>query len=276
MTHPTVRRPGVPGPRSARVMIVAAARIEVATWNLLHALDVRTGRIDLGAVAAGIDAMDVDVVALQEVDRGLSRTGRVDQVAELASALGWHGTFAPALLGDPQRGWAPGPGSGPDPGGPAYGIGLLSRTPMTGIARRALPGGGHGERRPEHVGRVLPGWDREPRAVLRACVGGLTVATTHLSFQAWRSVRQLRVALSFIGPGPGLLLGDLNLPLPVLRAVLAGTGWRAAGAGKTYPSWRPNMQLDHVLRRGVEAGHARVGPRGPSDHLPVCATVTWR
>ncbi len=276
MTDPTLREPGAAGPRSDNIMIVTAARLKVATWNLLHGLDVRTGRIDLGTVAADIDALDVDVVALQEVDRGLRRTGRLDQVDELARRLGWHGTFAPALLGDPQRGWTPGPGGGPDPGGPAYGIGLLSRAPMSGIARSALPGGGHGERRPEHVGRVLPGWDREPRAVLRACVGDVVVATTHLSFQVWRSVRQLRVALAFAGDGPAVLLGDLNLPFPVLRVALAGSGWRAAGAGKTYPSWRPNMQLDHVLRRGTAAGQVRVGPRGPSDHLPVCATVTWR
>jgi endonuclease/exonuclease/phosphatase family metal-dependent hydrolase len=266
---------GTGRPRSDRIMIVATARLTVATWNLLHGLDVRTGRIDLGRVAADIEALDVDVVALQEVDRGLRRTGRVDQVEELARRLGWHGTFAAALLGDPQRGWTPGPGAGPDPGGPAYGVGLLSRTPMAGVERCALPGGGHGERRPDQVGSVLPGWDREPRAVLRACVGGVVVATTHLSFQVWRSVRQLRVALGFAGPGPAVLLGDLNLPFPVLRVALAGTGWSASGAGKTYPSWRPNMQLDHVLQRGAETGEVQVGPRGPSDHLPVRATVTW-
>ncbi|MCW2719421.1 MAG: hypothetical protein JWR81_3243 [Pseudonocardia sp.] len=263
-------------------MIVAGTRIRVATWNLLHGLDCRTGRIDLAAVAVAIHAMDVDVVALQEVDRGLPRTGRVDQVADLARRLGWHGVFAPALLGDPQRGWTPGPGGGPDPGGPAYGIGLLSRTPLLGVARRALPGGGHGERRPEHVGRVLPGWDREPRAVLRACVatggGTVAVATTHLSFQVWRSVRQLRVALDFAGrdtTGPALLLGDLNLPMPALRTALVRSGWAGSCAGPTFPAWRPNMQLDHVLRRGVAAGDVQVGPRGPSDHLPVSATVSW-
>jgi endonuclease/exonuclease/phosphatase family metal-dependent hydrolase len=256
-------------------MIVARTGLRVATWNLLHGLDVRTGRINLAGVAADIDAMDVDLVALQEVDRGLPRTGRVDQVAELATALGWHGVFAPALLGDPQRGWTPGPGAGPDPGGPAYGVGLISRTPLLDVARCALPGGGHGRRGPEHVGRVLPGWDREPRAVLRARVGELTVATTHLSFQFWLSVRQLRVALGFAGRGPALLLGDLNLPTPALRVALARSGWSPSRAASTYPSWRPNMQLDHVVRRSVEACDVRVGPRGPSDHLPVSAVVAW-
>jgi endonuclease/exonuclease/phosphatase family metal-dependent hydrolase len=257
-------------------VIVVRTGLRVATWNLLHGLDVRTGRINLAGAAADIDALDVDVVALQEVDRELPRTGRVDQVAELSTTLGWHGVFAPALLGDPQRGWTPGPGAGPDPGGPAYGIGLLSRIPLLDVARCPLPGGGHGRRGPEHVGRVLPGWDREPRAALRARIGGLTVTTTHLSFQFWLSVRQLQVALAFAGTGPALLLGDLNLPLPALRIALGRSGWSPSRAGRTFPSWRPNMQLDHVVRRGVEVCDVLAGPRGPSDHLPVSASVAWR
>ena len=60
--------------------------MRVATWNLLHGLDIRTGRIDLGAVAAAIDALDVDVLAVQEVVREQRRSGAVDQVADLASS----------------------------------------------------------------------------------------------------------------------------------------------------------------------------------------------
>ena len=56
--------------------------------------------------------------------------------------------FAPALLGDPTLRWIRGPGANPDPGGPAYGIGLLSRLPVTAVAIAALPGGGPGEARP--------------------------------------------------------------------------------------------------------------------------------
>lgn len=251
--------------------------MKVATWNLLHGLDVRTGRVDLGAVAAAIDALDADVVAVQEVDREQRRTGRVDQVAELARRLGGYGVFAPALLGEPQHGWRHGPGQGADPGGPAYGVGLISRRPLCDVARFALPGGGTGERRPEDVGRVLPTWDHEPRVVLRARAGGLVVATAHLSFMVWRGVRQVRVAAAFTracaAGGPAVLLGDLNLPLPLLRPALVGTGWTTHAAAATYPAWRPGMQLDHVLGRGVRLHDVRVGPRGPSDHLPVIATV---
>ncbi len=251
--------------------------MKVATWNLLHGLDVRTGRVDLGAVAAAIDALDADVVAVQEVDREQRRSGGVDQVAELARRLGGHGVFAPALLGEPQHGWRHGPGGGTDPGGPAYGVGLISRRRLCEVTRFALPGGGPGERRPEDVGRVLPTWDHEPRVVLRARAGGLVVATTHLSFMVWRGMRQARIAAAFIracaDDVPAVLLGDLNLPLPLLQPALLGTGWTTRAAAPTYPAWRPRMQLDHILGRGVGIHDVRVGSRGPSDHLPVTATV---
>ena len=96
--------------------------LRVATYNLLSGRDVRTGgRFDLEAAAEAIKALEVDVVALQEVDRGLIRSGECDQVAELATCLGCTGIFAPALLGDPTLRWARGPGAPPAP------LGSISR-----------------------------------------------------------------------------------------------------------------------------------------------------
>jgi endonuclease/exonuclease/phosphatase family metal-dependent hydrolase len=252
--------------------------VRLVAWNLLHGLDLTTGRVDLGAVAAALAVLDVDVVAVQEVDRELPRSGRSDQVGELARRLGWHGVFAPALLGDPERRWVPVPADGRDIGGPAYGIGLLSRWPLSRPVRVALPGGGPVER---SCGcPPVPRWsDREPRVALRATVPAghreVVVTTTHLSFVPWRALRQLRRALGLAraDTGPAVLLGDLNLPLRTLRLALAGTGWSAARAGPSFPARRPRTQIDHVLVRGVRAAHPRVGPRGPSDHLPVHARL---
>jgi endonuclease/exonuclease/phosphatase family metal-dependent hydrolase len=254
--------------------------LRVATYNLLHGLDIRAGRVDLGAVAAAIEALDADVVAVQEVDRDQPRSGRVDQVAELAGRLGRHGRFAPALLGDPSLRWEVGPGDGADPGGPAYGIGLLSRLPLTDVTPVILPGGGPGERVPVDPPARLPGWDGEPRAALRAAVHHageeVTLTTAHLSYLPWRGVRQLLAATEFAAErgGPAVLLGDLNLPLRALAAVLTGTGWRVTPAEATFPSWGPGVQIDHVLVfGGLVATQVAVGPRGPSDHLPLGATL---
>jgi endonuclease/exonuclease/phosphatase family metal-dependent hydrolase len=84
--------------------------LRVATYNLLHGLDVRSGRDDLDGAAEAIAGLDADVVAVQEVDRGLTRSGECDQIAELAARLDRTGIFVPALLGDPTARWARGPG----------------------------------------------------------------------------------------------------------------------------------------------------------------------
>jgi endonuclease/exonuclease/phosphatase family metal-dependent hydrolase len=260
--------------------------LRVATYNLLHGLDLRTGRVDLDAAAAAIDALDADVVGVQEVDRDLARSGGVNQVEELATLLGRTGIFAPALLGDPELRWARGPGADPDPGGPAYGIGLLSRLPLTAVAIVALPGGGPGTVRPRRPdSRRPPIRDGEPRAALRVTVDGpsgpVAVTTAHLSFVPWRGRRQLatlaRFAVADANVPGAVLLGDLNLPPQVVEPALRRRGWRTAPAGPTFPTWKPITQLDHLFVRGtVELADLRVGAPGPSDHLPLCATVHAR
>jgi endonuclease/exonuclease/phosphatase family metal-dependent hydrolase len=259
--------------------------LRIATFNLLHGLDVRSRRIDLDAAAEAIDKLDADVVAVQEVDRGLDRSGELDQVAELATRLGQTGVFAPALLGDPTLRWIRGPGADPDPGGPAYGIGLLSRLPLTAVAISALPGGGPGEARPRKPDSRRPPIlyrDGEPRAALRVTVetsfGPVAVTTAHLTFVPWRGRRQLAIVGRFAHGGPdcagAVLLGDLNLPPRVVEPALRRGGWRTVPAGPTFPSWSPVAQLDHVLVRGrLVMDELQVGPAGPSDHLPLTATV---
>jgi len=217
--------------------------------------------------------------------RGLIRSGECDQVAELATRLGRTGIFAPALLGDPTLRWARGPGADPDPGGPAYGIGLLSALPLTAVAVAALPGGGPGEarpRRPDSRRPPIPYRDGEPRAALRVTVeapwGPVAVTTAHLSFVPWRGRQQLTTIAAFARGGPdgaaAVLLGDLNLQPAVVERGLRRHGWRTMPGAPTFPSWKPTMQLDHLHVRGkVALDDLRVGPPGPSDHLPLSATV---
>jgi endonuclease/exonuclease/phosphatase family metal-dependent hydrolase len=257
--------------------------LRIATYNLLHGLDIRAGRVDLDAAAEAIATLEADVVAVQEVDRALTRSGERDQVAELAAKLGYSGVFAPALLGSPELRWERGPGADPDPGGPAYGIGLLSTLPLTAVAISALPGGGPGRKRPRRPDArhpPIPYRDGEPRAALRVTAatpwGPVGVTTSHLSFVPWRGRRQLGALAAFAAGGPpaAVLLGDLNLPPRVVEAALRRRGWRTAPAGPTFPSWKPLTQLDHLLVRGdLALDDVTTGPAGPSDHLPLAATV---
>lgn len=245
----------------------------MATYNVLHGLSVRTGHLDLAAAAATIESLQADVVALQETDRALDRSGGVHQTAWLAERLGMEHAFAPALLGDPETAWTT--VGADDPGGPAYGVALLSRHPLRGVTRRPLPGGGPGHRRTRPT-PSRPGWDREPRVLLAADVvtpdGPVRVATTHLSYLPWHGLVQLRAAVAG-AEGPTVLAGDFNLPVRVVRVAL-GRGWRHAGGAPTYPSVRPRTQPDQLVVHGGWWGTATVGSPGASDHLPLVATVS--
>ncbi len=243
--------------------------VRMVSANVLHGRDLVTGRVDIERAAAAVAGLEPDVVALQEVDRGQARSGGVDQVAAVATAVGGHGRFAAALAGDPQRSWEP--AHGRDVDGPAYGVGLVSRWPIRHADPVALPGGGAGTRSGP-FSPSWPGYDREPRTALRAelDVAGrrLAVTVTHLSYLPWRGARQLRVAAAAAHDDPAVLVGDLNLPVSAVRALTRG--WRHAGGDPTHPAWRPRTQPDQLLLRGaptVEA--ARAGPRSLSDHLPL-------
>jgi endonuclease/exonuclease/phosphatase family metal-dependent hydrolase len=208
--------------------------LRVVTWNIAGARREGTTTVDLGAVVAAVRALGADLLALQEVDRAQARSGRVDQPRAIAEALGagWSWSYAAALAGDDLR-----PLVGPDPGGPAYGNLLLSRLPLEAV---------------EHL-RFLPARSGEQRTALVAAVRigprPLTVAVAHLSNRPGQNARQLRALQRLLAgrPAPRLLLGDLNLPAAALP-VCSRRGWPAAGRGPTFPSSRPTVQLDHVLR----------------------------
>jgi len=245
---------------------------------------------DIGSWAEAASALAPDVLAVQEVDHRLSRSGGVDQAARVATASGldtWR--FAAAVLGTPGDRATFGPagpaGSGPpiDVGDqPSYGVALLSRHPVLrwwehrmGPSRAQLPvpTGATGGPRVTWV-------PDEPRVAVAARVahpgGDLTAVCTHLSFNPVRAAAQLRELVRWAEelPRPLVLLGDLNLPG---RAPARVTGWRPAVTAPTFPSLRPTVQLDHALVddpdgawSGVAGGAVAVAG---SDHLALTVAL---
>jgi endonuclease/exonuclease/phosphatase family metal-dependent hydrolase len=257
-------RPSAPATRlaaSTGAQRGAVATLHVATWNLRHGRGPHGG-VDLGAVAARIAAMDADVVAVQEVDRRQRRSGNADQIGELAHRLGWHGQFAATIVAG-AREMRAAVTHDDDDGGPAYGIGLLSRHPLNAPTTLVLP----------------PANAHEPRVLLRAAVstaaGDVGVGVTHLSWKPWQAWQQLRSVLASAGDShrPAVLAGDLNLPYGLLAVAADNTGWCAVRACATFPAQRPVLQLDHILIRGGHPIDVRVGPADTSDHRALRAAI---
>ncbi|MCZ7429362.1 endonuclease/exonuclease/phosphatase family protein [Micromonospora sp. WMMA1949] len=254
--------------------------MRLATFNLLHGRSLTDGLVDPDRLTAAVTDLDADVLALQEVDRDQTRSGKLDLTAVAARALhADHHRFAAAVVGTPGEQFRPLTHDDDGHGEPLYGIGLISRHPVRSwqVTRlRAAP-----VRSPIYApgpGGGLVLLRDEPRVVLAAVLdtphGPLTVAATHLSFVPGWNVWQLRRVVRVLRtlPAPRILLGDLNLPAGPAAAI---TRWQPLARRPTYPAGQPRVQLDHILadRHALDRLPAVTAVHTPlatiSDHRPL-------
>lgn len=248
--------------------------MRLTTWNVFHGRSTLDGRVDAARVARAVAALEADVLALQEVDRGQPRSAGLDLAGLAARAMGApHWRFVPTVIGEPGFRWRPATQADAEASADAYGIALASRFPVESWHVLRLPAAPF-VRLPVPVpgtGTML--WLRdEPRVVLaarlRTPLGPVTVASTHLSFVPGHNVCQLRRAGAWLRtlPGPTVLLGDLNLPSGLARRA---TGFAPLAHGVTYPARRPRFQLDHALGHGPlpPVCRSQVRREAVSDHL---------
>jgi len=248
--------------------------VRLVTFNILHGRSLTRDEVDIGVFARAIASLEADVLALQEVDRNQTRSGRADLTAVAAEAMGAdEHRFVAALAGSPGATWTAATGE-EQPDSAAYGIALLSRCPVGAweVVRLPVVPGPAPMRFP---GRRWPTMVREePRVAVAAVVdsplGPLTVATTHLSFLPWWNGHQLRSLTRSLRatPRPLILTGDLNME--TAKAVRA-TGMQPLGVRQpTFPVEAPTTQLDHVLGDGLPhsvQSRASVRRLPVSDHL---------
>lgn len=268
------------------------ARLDPATAPLADSdiADAGAAREVLAALADQIRDIDPDVIALQEVDLGQRRSGRLDQTAVLADLLGWDGhrfaaTYAGPVVGlrrRPRRSALTGRADdvlgplrallGAGPAG--FGNALLTRLPVRAW-RVARLGRGPAVLTRRGGGRAL-----DPRSyalstsTMRNMIaaqidpvdgaggpGGLAVASTHLATRTGTAAAQLAAAWAALAalPGPHVLAGDLNLHAELLAPLGIA---RDLGEGATYPSGSPARRIDHVLTDPWPTG---------ADGMPVSA-----
>jgi endonuclease/exonuclease/phosphatase family metal-dependent hydrolase len=262
--------------------------LRVATANAAGGRDQRTGLPDLASWTKAVSTLDVDVLAVQEVDHLQPRSGGVDQTAEIAAACAgegpaWTARFAAAVHGTPGSRHTMTPAPSTVDAEPSAGIALLSRFPVREWQElRMRPSRAHlPVRLPPTAPRRFLWIPDEQRVALAAVVeapgGDITVICTHLSFAPPRALGQLRQIVRWARPFPRpmVLLGDLNLPGRVPALV---TRWSPVARVPTYPAPGPRVQLDHVLvdtdggPLHVRAAGVRVV--GNSDHQALRAELS--
>ena len=252
--------------------------MRVATFNILNGRVPTDQHVDLDGFRAAIRALDVDVLALQEVDHNQHRSENADLTAIAADAMDApEHRFVAALSGSPGATWVAATGE-EQPDAAAYGIAMLSRFPVRGwrVVRLAAA--------PAPVpmrfsGRLLPELVRdEPRVAVVADVespeGPVTVANTHLSFIDIWNGWQLRRLMADLAQGsdPLVLMGDLNMEP---RRATRITRMRPAVSTATFPKDAPTQQIDHVLVRGpITPGTGSSVLLPVSDHRALSVALT--
>ncbi len=191
---------------------------------------------------------DYDLVALQEVDGGSLRSGYINQVEHLAQ-LGafpyWHQQLNRNLGRFGQ-----------------HSNGVLSRLRPWEIEDHPLPG-------PAGRGAILVRFGEGPDALI--------VVVMHLALGARTRTRQLAYIRELIGGyRHQVLMGDMNTHASDLLELspLRDLGLLAPQIEATFPSWRPQRCLDHILLSPtLTLEKVQVLAQPISDHLPVAVEI---
>jgi len=233
-------------------------RLRALTYNIHHG-EGTDGKIDLERIAKVIRDAKPDLVALNEVDRGVRRTNQMDQPKELARLTGMQVVFERNIVYQ----------------GGDYGNAVLSRLPVTRHENHRLPSFYEGEQRGMlEVEVELPGVKET-----------VLFLATHLDYrpedkERQASVRKIKELLAARRDRPAILAGDLNATpdSDVLKLFLkTWQGARSSEKMLTYPSKEPIKEIDYVLFR--PAGRWRVIEAKvieetiASDHRPVLAVL---
>ena len=233
------------------------------TWNIHHAEGVDK-KIDVDRIAQLIKEEKADIVAIQEVDRGVERSKKIDIITKLADLTGMTYAFGKTI----------------DYQGGEYGNALLTRFPIF-------------EERNVLFKKIS---EAEQRGVLLLVLGiageEILVANTHFDSQGNDSLRvasvsELKNILKAYSSRPTILCGDFN-DIPSSRVVTQLKeeyldAWELAGTweGFTFPADIPKKRINYVFTNNsrkpdststavhLRALSAHVVRSLASDHVPL-------
>lgn len=235
----------------------ARRSIRIMTYNI-HVGVGMDKKLDLQRIADVINKERPDLVGLQEVDRGVERTQRKDEIVELAQLTRMEYAFAPNL----------------DYQGGKYGVAILSRFPIRRVDHRIYQNRREAERR----GMIR----------IETKIDGKVVnfVTTHLDYQ-YQDGRlfEAEQLLEFLRDvkGPLIIVGDFNdEPSGATYKLMLNQfddAWlksRQTTNGLSYPADKPTKRIDYAFVRksdGLNVKKAWVVDTLASDHIPVVAEV---
>lgn len=216
----------------------------------IHRGEGMDGKTDIERIGDVISKIKPEVVALQEVDSVVNRSGNINIIKMLAEQTGMYATFGYSILHD----------------GGKYGNGVLTKEKPIAITKIAVPG------------------KDEARTALIIELDKYVVINTHLSLtneERLESVKIINETVKHYNK-PLFLLGDLNAePHEDPIKWLEDNDWQILTNIKTptFPSIVPNVTIDYILgykgkgRKYKVKKTEVIEEKIASDHRPIYVDV---
>lgn len=243
----------------------APETLRVLCYNI-HYGQGMDGKYDVARLAEVIKRLQPDLVALQEIDVWVKRSGRVHQIQELAKLTGLQARFGPTQHYE----------------GGLFGNGVLTRLPILDVLIQPLP---YTESSPEKV--------TYPRAAVAVTVrladgSPLRFISTHFQHNVPedRLAEAIAINKHFAKPDdaiPTILAGDMNATPKAAPILELEKQWKNAidqQASPSAPSPKPTSRIDYIFYRNapkLELLKTEVIPeKMASDHRPVFAIFEFK
>ena len=242
--------------RNDASMLEDNAELRLLTFNIRHGVD-ENGVEGLDSIIESIKETGAEIIALQEVDRFMPRSGFKDQAKEIAKALGYNYVYGETinLLGI------------------KYGNAILSAFPIV-----------------QHENKKLYSKEIETRGLLKAVVDldGIlyNVYTTHLGLNSDERIRQIEQINQVIEEDSGyvILMGDFNeepntntMQEISDRLIDSAKQFNNGAEHYTYAFYsdKPNTRIDRIyVDRDITINNHYVIEEQISDHCMVMAIIS--
>ena len=219
-------------------------QLKVMSYNVRHCAGMDMV-VDYDRTAAVIAEQQPDVVALQELDSMTGRSGKLDQLGELANRTQYYPVF----------------GSSIDYDGGKYGVGILIHEQPLSTRRIPLPG-------------------EEPRVLLVVELKDYVLACTHLDLEEEQRLASVPLIVEEAQrwQKPFILAGDWNdAPGSELLQEMNKYFCLHSGNQATYPADEPQECIDYIAtfkeRPAVTLEYSVINEPAASDHRPLMVSI---
>lgn len=217
--------------------------LTAVTYNIQYGKG-QNGQVDLGKTIIKLQAMDAQIISLQEVERYSVRSGFQDQVKLIAEGLDMHATFYPSLKYP----------------GLYYGNAILSKYPMKEVEILYFPS------------------DKETRTALIAKLTlreeeDIYIVNTHLGLNHQErqvAIEKIYTKLTTLD-APVLLMGDLNAVPAAEEYTLWNDVLSKSNVGTPLVTYyKHDWQIDYIFHsREFHVLDTFVIKSEVSDHYPL-------